>query len=327
MPNQLDQSIGSIVDAAVDGLHSDQHASDSPVRSGLDVVSIPRSELASLRDEITRLGAQQAQDLLSLASRSPAREALELLHQAVESHPSGFAPRLQLGVALRKAQRLEEASRHLRVATQIDSSSAEAWRQLGVALSRDLAFEEAEAAFDRSLELEPEHSETWSNLGGLRRRMSRVGREIRDWELAGKAQACYTKAVELDPRNSYPLLNRAVLALCLSSRDGDQKVAARDDLEALEHLCRFEVGREPYDPWKRLDLTETLALLGRVTEARRAAEQAVASIDEADMEGVLASATDPLADLVHLQVLDEGQRTAVDQVLQTYSSARARAAP
>ncbi len=75
--------------------------------------------------------------------------AIELWGALVELYPDDVALRVNLGLVLLKTAQLEEATRHLGVATTLDPSHARAFRYLGLALYRLERLEQAREAFLR----------------------------------------------------------------------------------------------------------------------------------------------------------------------------------
>lgn len=90
------------------------------------------------------------------------------------------------------ARNFFEAVQFLRSATQISPTVPKYWRQLGIALSKnDQWRKEAEDSFQRAVDLEPENPENHLYLAFL----------YRNSDLKLRARRCFTKVLELDPRN------------------------------------------------------------------------------------------------------------------------------
>jgi curved DNA-binding protein CbpA len=85
-----------------------------------------------------------------------------------------------------------EAVQFLRSATQIAPEVAKYWRHLGISLSKnDQWRKEAEDSFQRAVDLEPRNSENYLYLAFL----------YRNSNLRLRARRCFSKVIELDPKN------------------------------------------------------------------------------------------------------------------------------
>lgn len=329
MPDALHLAISQIAASALKGLQDPEWV-DSPVRRGLPLVTAPRTEWEELRKEILRLKELQADELVAAALRLPSDQGIQMLRLAVDRNPVSVRAHYQLGVALRKAADYAGAISELQTVVSLDAASALGWRELGVALSKSGQPEQladAVVAFQQAVQLNPDDAETWSNLGGLRRRLARTAAgSVFDWTMLREASDAYRHASRLLGNDTYPLVNAARIDLLLSAAEPGKRAAALTELRKLEFLARFEVGEHPDDPWKRVDLADTLLLTGRVDSGLDELRAGIDLIDPLNRESYLTSVVGPLRDFLDADVLDEatadGVRTAIQISEQAIATAR-----
>lgn len=84
-----------------------------------------------------------------------------------------------------------------------------------------------------------------------------------------ESRDAYERASELNENDSYGQCNAALLQLILTLHDEGDPSDAINRFDALEDLCRYQVKRDKSNPWKRLDLSATLAILEKEDEAKR----------------------------------------------------------
>ncbi|MBO0517122.1 tetratricopeptide repeat-containing protein [Streptomyces beijiangensis] len=321
-PDELDASIRQITEAAVSGLRSPERV-DSPVRDGGGFVLIARAEHAQLHEEIRRLREQQAEDLVDAALKSEGlARRIELLQEAANRNPASWRAHFELGVALRKEGRYEEAEGPLRVCVGLKDDFAAAWREIGLTLSkRGFSDEEAVRAFDRAVALDGQDSETWATLGGLYRRLARKGGSQGRFETAqlNRALTCYQEAGKLSGNATYPLLNHARIEFLLTGLRGADAAPVLERFRTLEHLARFAVRNtaEP-TPWAYFDLADTLLLTGRGPEGLAELRRGIDLIPQGEREGMLTSVAEPLQDVLSVdglltQEAAHAVRTAIEE--------------
>jgi hypothetical protein len=121
---------------------------------------------------------------------------------------------------------------------------------------------------------------------------------------------------------------QASFSATIPIRSSTRQVLGR--LRNLEHLARFQAYPAPparRDPWKGLDLTDTLLLTGRIEEGLNELRSAIELTDPQDRESSLTSVIAPLRDYLTVDVLDEstaeGLRAAIDLCEEAISAARA----
>ncbi len=321
MPTKLGQAISDIADFAVAGV-KDKNSCDSPVRSGNRFVTTARTELESLKAELERLKSQQGEDLVNAAENiDDAERKINLLHRATEVNPVNFTAHLKLGIALRIAGRYDESGDKLETATRLDPNSALAWRELGATRNKSGRLRDAAIALENSLSLDPDHSETWSTVGSHKRRLARKDGSIDDWSMLRESWHAYERASKLSPNDSYGEFNAALLQLILTLHDEGDSSDAIIRFDALEDLCRFQVKRNRSDPWKRLDLSATLAILEKEDEAEREASAALRATGETSQISYIDSAIPPLLDLLQVNSSNVAQANAVRAIVELLQTA------
>lgn len=132
-------------------------------------------------------------------------DALSILQRALELLPTDPAAHNNLGNALRKLGKLEEAVRcHLR-ALELKPDYPEAHNNLGNALKELGQLDEAVRCYRRALELKPDYAEVHSNLGNA---LSGLGQP-------NEALGCYRRALDLKPdfAEAHSNFGNALLAL------------------------------------------------------------------------------------------------------------------
>jgi tetratricopeptide (TPR) repeat protein len=243
-PDVLERSIERVVRSIVDGLKVDARGgTDSPVRENGKVLSISAEELASLRTEVERLRSERGEDYLKAAGMTSTPETkVALLRRAVEVNPLAAESRFHLGLTLREMGRADaEAIDNLRHAAALAPLTSRYWRELGVALSKSGRPEEAIPQLERAIDLDPSDFDAVSALGGARRRLALAQAPVRvDWDLLRAARDSYERASKLAPRDTYPLLNVARLDLLLSKTDPSRGGAAKIRFAKVLPLCQFE---------------------------------------------------------------------------------------
>lgn len=311
MPGELERAIESIVTSVLAAMR-DPGWIDSPVRTSVDLLTAPRSEWEDLRAQVRRLAELHADELVAAARDVPPLKAIELLRLAVDRNPVSVQAHYRLGVVLRDTADYRGAISELSTVTELKADFPEGWRELGVALSKGGDLANAEVAFNRAAELNPEDAETWSTLGGLRRRLARLSDDGKlNWAILREARGAYKRASELVGNDTYSLVNVARLDLLLSAAAPSTRQAALASLRRLQHLARFEAetaklpgGDSEQEPWKVLDLADTLLLTGQVDEGLVELREAIDLIDLRSREDHLTSVIEPLQDFIDVEVLD-----------------------
>ena len=127
-----------------------------------------------------------------LTASGRAEEALPLYRGRLKRLPGDTAAALNLAVALRRLDRLDEAVTTLRQALSLAPAAAELWNLLGVLHLDRLDFAAAEVALRRALTLASDFADALNHLGMV---LGAVGRNL-------EALACYRRAHVLEPENA-----------------------------------------------------------------------------------------------------------------------------
>jgi len=143
-----------------------------------------------------------------------------LMGRAIEVNPDDYVAHDNLGEALRRRRRTDEAIVHFREAARIRPQSVEAHNNLGDALIAQGKVEEGAAHLQEALRLNPDFPEAHVNLGTA---LEKSGRPA-------EAMAEYRKAVELRP-DSAPALTGLGSALVAA---GDTEEGIRRLREAIQ---------------------------------------------------------------------------------------------
>jgi tetratricopeptide (TPR) repeat protein/serine/threonine protein kinase len=126
----------------------------------------------------------------ALHKQSRFEEAVACFRKAIELHPNYANGHNNLGVVLKDLGMRDEAIGCYRKAIELDPNDAMAHSNLGIALSGQKKFDEAVASFQKAIELDKEYAVPHVNLGVL---LSDNGR-------LDDAIASYRKAIELAPK-------------------------------------------------------------------------------------------------------------------------------
>ena len=325
MPTQLEDAIVDIVDYAIAGMNEEMV--DSPVRSGGQLATYPRAEIDAKDAELRELRSRRGDDLLALASTfddDHFDQRVAVLRQAVTVNPFNYDARLQLGIALREIADYVGSEKHLLEATRISRNSAVAWQELGTTQSKSGSLATAAESFATSLGLDKDQSEAWRTLGGLRRRLARDAQgNIVDWQEMRSSKEAYERAVELDPDKSYGLFNFWLLTLILALKDGLELGEILEEFDILRRLCEYQVARNPKDPWVRLDLAATLAILERESAALEETSSALDAAGETRQLSYVDSSVPPLRDLLSMLEPSSPRFNAVSHVIDRLGTAHA----
>jgi tetratricopeptide (TPR) repeat protein len=179
--------------------------------------------------------------------------AVELIGAAIVISGSAPAYRRQLGIALEKLGRADEAAAAYEILTHLQPDSAEAWAILGVALVRANRLEEAVTAGRRAAQLKPDFVQAHANLGVALERLGRFE----------EAVAACREAVRLKPdfAEAHSSLGAALLKL--------------GQIEEAAAACREAVRLRPGSADVQANLGAVLERLGRFEEAVAACREAI----------------------------------------------------
>ena len=179
-------------------------------------------------------------------------EAIQLYKEALQISPANYQAQLNWAVALIKLGKFSEAIVHCRKALHLNPSYEEAHLYWGTALFELGEEEEAIQHFNRSLELEPQNAESYVNLGNL---LASQGN-------TKTALNILRHALLLDPLSAEAHNNIAKVLISLNKVE-----------EAIIH-CRQAINLNP-------DLVEAYNNLGIALSGRGELEEAITQHTEA----------------------------------------------
>jgi tetratricopeptide (TPR) repeat protein len=119
-------------------------------------------------------------------------DAITQFKKALEIHDDYALAHNNLGNALLRLGRVDESLAHLQKALEINPNYAEAQNNLGNTLVQMSRWEEAAAHYTRALEIDPRYAEAHNNLGALFLQLGRVNESFVHLQ----------KALEIDPDQS-----------------------------------------------------------------------------------------------------------------------------
>ena len=147
-------------------------------------------------------------------------EAIAQYRQALEIRPDHVEAHNNLGNALAGRGRLDEAIAQYQKTLEINPEHVEAHNNLGVALAGRGRLDEAIAQYQKALEINPEHVEAHNNLGVALADRGRVAEAITE----------YQSALKIDPAHA-GAHNNLGLALAAQGRTDDAVAQYRKALE------------------------------------------------------------------------------------------------
>ncbi len=315
-PGELRDALTKISAAITKGLG--QQLVDSPVRVGVDTVTISRAELDALEAQLARLQEARGDDLFTAAMNATAHQhRTDLLRRLIEVNPSRADAYGELGSSLVKAGEDREAVRMLRQATRFEPENAGWWRELGVAHSRGGDLDAALDALQHAVNLDEQDFEAHANLGGVHRRRARnTDHQV---ESLRQARDAYWKASQLDKHDLYPLTNVRRLDVLLADSPAARD-AALDEFRQLRTLAEYVVATEP-EPWRRLDHAETLAFSADTAAAVEAVRAGLAEFEPDHRTRAAKTALEPLTDMLAVGWLPDDVAAALRALVHEYEQA------
>jgi class 3 adenylate cyclase/tetratricopeptide (TPR) repeat protein len=139
-------------------------------------------------------------------------------------------------------------------------------QRMALALAQMGSSARAQTILNALVDKDPENRETLSILGRTYKDQWCVDPE--NEEPLRKAFACYNRAFEVAPPDSYPGINAATIALLLKDTDEAHRLA-----KIVLEICQ----QQPDDYWKHATVAEALVVLGEVEQAKSAYRDAVAA--------------------------------------------------
>jgi protein O-GlcNAc transferase len=126
---------------------------------------------------------------MGLAQLLQGKDAVQAFSMAAKHLPDDAEAHENLGLALKRAGRLDEAAESFQRAIKFKPGSPSAHVNLGNVLKETGRHEDAASSYRRALELKPDMLEAHNNLGNI----------LRDRGDVEQAFACYRRALELKP--------------------------------------------------------------------------------------------------------------------------------
>jgi class 3 adenylate cyclase/tetratricopeptide (TPR) repeat protein len=139
-------------------------------------------------------------------------------------------------------------------------------QRMALALAQMGSSARAQTILNALVDKDPHNRETLSILGRTYKDQWCVDPE--NEEPLRQAFACYNRAFEVAPPDSYPGINAATIALLLKDTDEARRLA-----NIVLDICE----QQPDDYWKHATVAEALVVLGEVEQAKKAYRDAVAA--------------------------------------------------
>jgi tetratricopeptide (TPR) repeat protein len=246
--------------------------------------------------------ARETAALLAMANDLVARgehaAAVQTLTEVVAAHPRHAVAHNQLGTALCKVGRYQEAEEHFRRAVGVKAGYVDALCNLGIVLRLRGLAAESEIPLRRVLKLKPSHVEARSNLGAA---LMFLGRPQ-------EARGCFEKVLRLAPRHVGALIGLGEVAGALGRFDEAERALKRAlDIEpaavgAWEGLVRL----------RKMTSADRAWLVG----AEKAAFGRLAPLEESTLRFAIAKYYDDIGDCPgafrSYQRANELRKTAAD---------------
>jgi len=186
-------------------------------------------------------------------------EAIAHLTKAVEIQPGNATIHGSLGVALLTKGRRDEAFAHLRESLQLNPDQAPIHSSLGVALLELGQPEESAAHLRKALEIDPNDGDAHYNLGNTLLQMGQASEAVIEYE----------RAVRINPKDTQALNN---LAWVLATWPG---ALIRDGTKAVELAERAESLTQRRSPVISGTLAAAYAEVGRFADAVKTGQRAL----------------------------------------------------
>jgi len=166
-------------------------------------------------------------------------ESAELLEKVIKLHPELAKAQNNLGFALMKLDKLEQAKNAFEKAVSLQSDFKQAHNNLGLVLKKLGDFPHAQSAFEKAIQLDANYAEAFGNLGMtflaqgkceqaaecLRKAVSlmpdfaefynNLGTAVMELERFDEALDAFAKAIEIAPQLAQPHHNRSLVMLLL----------------------------------------------------------------------------------------------------------------
>jgi tetratricopeptide (TPR) repeat protein len=189
----------------------------------------------------------------ALAKTGKIEEAIAHYEQALRINPDLALAHYNLGIILAKTGKIEDAITQYEQAVHLKPGFAEPHYNLGAALAKRGKIEEAIAHYEQAVRLKPDFAEAQNNLGSALQQLGRLE----------EAKEHYEQAVRLAPDDAHARNNLGVVLFLLHN--------VPEAKAQYEEALRLE----PDYAKAHLNLGLALAQLGRVPEAMEHWEQAL----------------------------------------------------
>lgn len=127
-------------------------------RKGFVITEVPQLDDAARRD---------FQSAVAMLNDGHYEQAVDLLEKVVEQSPGVTAPYINLAIAYRHLDNLEQAETHLKTALGLVPGHPAACNEYGMLYRKTGHFEEARAMYEKALDRFPEYYPVHRNLGIL----------------------------------------------------------------------------------------------------------------------------------------------------------------
>ena len=195
-----------------------------------------------------------ASSALTLARHSAWRSELSLWRSAAANEPASYRAHYNLGDALDKAGRLDEAEAEYVKALELKPVFSLGHYSLGRLRYKAGRLDEAAEQFAAAIADRPDYAEAHNHLGLVFAKLGELGR----------ARAEYEAALRAEPENANALNNLGILS------------ASQGRLDEAEASFRRAISADPYDPKGLANLGTLLTMMGRSREAEQTFRQALA---------------------------------------------------
>jgi predicted O-linked N-acetylglucosamine transferase (SPINDLY family) len=192
--------------------------------------------------------------ILGISLARQGKDALDAVERAARLLPDDAGAQINLGNALGRLGRLDEAVQAFRRGLALNPHYAEAHETLGNALLELGRYADAVASYRRALDIAPRVAATHNNLGSALRALG----------MLDDAVACFRRAIVLEPNLDEAHCNLGI-ALRLMGRTDDAQAACRRALEI-----------SPRSTTAWMALAEAHADEGRFSEAQNLLEHVIA---------------------------------------------------
>jgi tetratricopeptide (TPR) repeat protein len=127
---------------------------------------------------------QTRQDVLALLEETKFESAAELARDGVDAYPDDPTLTMLYGLALVQMGEIDEGTRYLKLATELDPHDPQAFHNVALALYNQGEFQEAEVFVQEALRLDPEHEASLSTLALCREAKGAASFEVEEQVLS-----------------------------------------------------------------------------------------------------------------------------------------------